>query len=67
MVLQLPAIPLLFAISRRGALDVCMLVKWYSTFFFRVFPDVIPLQLPTTPTAVGVLFKLYTVYNPHLK
>jgi hypothetical protein len=35
-------------------------------FFVRVSPDVISRQL-CTPKVVGVQFKLYAVYNLHLK
>jgi hypothetical protein len=37
------------------------LEQWYSTFFVRVPPDIISLQL-CTPKVVGVQFKLYIVY-----
>jgi hypothetical protein len=40
--------------------------QWYSTFFVRVPPHIISLQL-CTPKVVGALFKLYKVYNLHLK
>jgi hypothetical protein len=40
--------------------------QWYSTFFVRLPPDVISLYL-YTPKVVCVWFKLYTVYNLHLK
>jgi hypothetical protein len=42
------------------------LAQWYSTLFVRVPPDIIFLQL-CTPKVVGTEFKLYTVYNLHLK
>jgi hypothetical protein len=42
------------------------LMQWYSTSFIRVPPNIISLQL-CTPKVVGVYFKLYIVYNIHLK
>jgi hypothetical protein len=41
----------------RGALN-----QWYSTFFVRVPPDIISLQL-CTPKVVGTKCKLYILYN----
>jgi hypothetical protein len=40
--------------------------QWHSIHFVRVSPNVISLQL-CTPKVVGVQFKLYAVYNLHLK
>jgi hypothetical protein len=42
------------------------LVQRYSTFFVRVPPEIMFLQL-CTPEVVGAQFKLYIVYNLHLK
>jgi hypothetical protein len=46
--------------------DVDGVEQRYSTFFVHVPTDIISLQL-CTPKAVGAQFKLYTVYNLHLK
>jgi hypothetical protein len=44
------------------------LVQWYSTFFFRVPPDIIYLQLRIPKFFyVLVYFKSYIVYNLHIK
>jgi hypothetical protein len=46
--------------------DMCPIAQWYSTFFARVPPDIIYLQL-CTPKVVGTQCKLYILYNIHLK
>jgi hypothetical protein len=44
----------------------CVLEECYSTFLVRVPPNIVSLQL-CTPKVVGAQFKLYIVYNLHLK
>jgi hypothetical protein len=55
-----------WAVFKRIEVDLCGLVQWYSTFFVRVPPDIISLQL-CTPKVVGTYCKLYILYNLHLK
>jgi hypothetical protein len=54
----------------RAAPTELFFVQWSSTaafnLFVRVPPHIISLQL-CTPKVVGAQFKLYTVYNLHLK